>query len=72
MSYCIALHRINITKRCYWLRYIRVRMRAAKRLRDKWILEWVRRRVDAIREAKRLEDIARAEAEKLRLEELNR
>ena len=72
MSYCIALHRINITKRCYWLKYIWVRMRAAKRLRDKWILEWVRRRVDAIREAKRLEDIARAEAEKLRLEELNR
>ena len=72
MSYCIALHRINITKRCFWLKYIRIRMRAAKRLRDKWILEWVRRRVDAIREAKRLEDIARAEAEKLRLEELNR
>ena len=47
-------------------------MRTAKRLRDKWILDWVRRRIDAIREAKRLEDIARAEAEKLRLDELNR
>ena len=45
-------------------------MKAAKRLRDKWILDWVRRRTDAIREAKRLEEIARAEAERLRLEEL--
>ena len=72
MNFCIPLHRINITKRCYWLKYIRVRMRAAKRLRDKWILDWVRRRTDAIREAKRLEDEARAEAERLRLEELDK
>ena len=71
LRFCIPLHRITVSKRCFWLRVIRVRMRAAKRLRDKWILDWVRRRVAAHREAKRLEEIARAEAERLRLEELD-
>ena len=50
----------------------RVRMKAAKRLRDKCILEWMKRRVAHYKEVKRLAELARLEAEKNRLAELER
>ena len=47
-------------------------MKAAKRLRDKCILEWMKRRVAHYKEVKRLAELARLEAEKNRLAELER
>ena len=41
-------------------------------MRDKWVLEWVRGRVAIYKEVKRLEEIAKKEAEKARLDELER
>lgn len=48
----------------------RVRIKAAKRLRDKQLLIWIRSRVAVYKEVKRLELIAREEAERQRLRDL--
>ena len=45
-------------------------MRAAKRLRDKHLLDWVRDRVAIYKEVKRLELIAKKEAEVQRVRDL--
>ena len=44
-----------------------IRRKAARKLRDKHLLEWLKHRVAVLREVKRLEEIARREAEEARL-----
>ena len=68
MKLVVPLHRLSLLKRAFLIRMARVRVKAARRLRDRKLREWVKYRVAVIREVKRLEELARQEAEKQRLE----
>jgi hypothetical protein len=68
---CIPLYKRNLRHRNILLRVARVRMRWAKRFRDKHLLLWVRSRVAVFKEAKRLEQIAKHEAARQHLEDLD-
>ena len=54
------------------MRMAKVRIAAARRLRDKWVRIWMLHRKMVYDEVKRLEKIAREEAEQRRLAELER
>ena len=72
MKMCLPLHRQNVKERVKLLKVAKVRQKTASRLRDKWVLQWIRARLAIYKEVKRLEQIAREEAEKERLQQLER
>ena len=72
MKLCVPLHQIEVAKRCFLLRLAKVRIKAARRLRDKHLLAWMKERLAIYKEVKRLEEIARTDEEKIRLENIEK
>ena len=51
----VPLATIDLRKRLFLARLAKVRIRAARRLRDKWLLIWIRHRLSVYAEVRRLE-----------------
>ncbi len=61
-----------ILDRVRLVRLARIRIRFAKRVRDRNLRHWIKYKIQIIREVKRLELIALEEAEKKRLQDLEK
>ena len=51
----VSLHTRDLSRRLFLTRLAKVRITAARRLRDKWIRNWIQRRVAVYAEVRRLE-----------------